>query len=96
MKKYIDSSFVEYLIDRYGGMVTWNKKEILGEIKRNVQIHSTADVVEVVRCEKCSHKVDFKGRVMCNRNARKINEEWCGLTATDNNHFCSYGERKDT
>lgn len=55
-----------------------------------------ADVVEVVRCKDCNHKVDFKGRVMCNRNAKKIGEEWCGLTATDNEHFCSYGERSET
>lgn len=60
----------------------------------------TADVVEVVRCEKCTHKIDYKGRVMCKRNAYIIalefGEEWCGLTATKNDHFCSYGERKDT
>lgn len=55
----------------------------------------TADVVEVVRCEKCTHKVDFRGRVMCNRNAHRVCDEWYGLTATDNDHFCSYGLRKD-
>ena len=53
-----------------------------------------ADVVEVVRCECCDHKVDFKGRVMCNRRASKHGDEWYGLTATDNDHFCNYGVAK--
>lgn len=56
------------------------------------------NVVEVVRCEKCEHKVLMEnGRVMCNRNARKskTNNDWYGLTATANNHFCSYGKRKE-
>lgn len=60
------------------------------------QFIPTADVVKVVRCENCSHKVNFKGRVMCNKNARKICGEWCGLTATNNNHFCSYGTPKES
>ena len=57
-----------------------------------IGVAPTADVVEVVRCKKCTHKVDFKGRVMCNRYAKKVGDEWYGLTATDNDHFCSYGE----
>ena len=52
MARYIDLDMVEYLIDHYGGMVTWNKKEILGEIKRQAQIHSTADVVPKSEVEK--------------------------------------------
>ena len=57
----------------------------------------TADVVEVVRCKDCAHKVDFKGRVMCSRRAHRAtyNNEWYGLTATDSNHFCSYGAKMD-
>ena len=64
---------------------------VVGTIKN----WKTADVVEVVRCKNCIHKVDFKGRVMCDRNAKVICGEWCGLTATNDEHFCSYGERKE-
>ena len=62
------------------------------------QYLSTADFVEVVRCKDCTHKIiTSSGRVMCKRNATKMgaDAEWCGLTATDNNHYCNYGERKD-
>ena len=55
----------------------------------------TADVVEVIRCKDCAKKVDYKGRVMCSKNARVICGELCGLTATSDEHFCSYGERKN-
>lgn len=53
--------------------------------------------IEVVRCFECQHKVDINGRVMCKRSAQKSQyyDEWEGLTATTNNHFCSYGERKE-
>ncbi len=53
----------------------------------------TADVAEVVRCRNCIHRVDYNGRIMCNRNACKFDDEWCGLTATSIDHFCSYGKR---
>ena len=56
----------------------------------------TVDVVEVVRCENCTHKVDYCGRIMCDKNARRINDGIVGLTATSPEHFCSYGERKDS
>lgn len=58
-------------------------------------VATAVDFVEVVRCENCAKKVDYKGRVMCSKNARVICGELCGLTATDNDHFCSYGERKN-
>lgn len=57
----------------------------------------TADVVEVVRCKDCEFKhITSSCRVMCKRNAKKskLNNEWYGLTATDDNHYCSYGKRK--
>ena len=69
----------------------------LTSLKELLEDTPTADVVEVVRCEKCEHKVLMEnGRVMCNRNAikSKTNNDWYGLTATANNDFCSYGKRK--
>lgn len=62
-----------------------------------VDMIPTADVVEVVRCKDCKYKhITSDCRVMCKRYAKKseLNNEWYGLTATDDNHFCSYGERK--
>ena len=95
--EYVRKDLVEYLLGYYGAMLTWSKEDVLSEIKRGVQENSISkDLVEVVRCKDCTHKVDLNGRVMCNRNARKHQyyDEWLGLTATENNHFCSYGERK--
>ena len=55
-----------------------------------------ADIVEVVRCKNCTHGVDYCGRTMCGKNARRINDGIVGLTATSPEHFCSYGERSNT
>lgn len=67
------------------------------QIKRIIETIPFADVVEVVRCKNCEHKVDFKGRVMCSRTGKQseIDGEWYGLVATDNDHYCSYGKRKE-
>ena len=67
------------------------------DIEHNINAIPAADVVEVVRCRNCKHKVNFQNRIMCDRNARysAVHSEWYGLTATDNDNFCSYGERKD-
>lgn len=62
----------------------------------NCNNYISADAVEVVRCKDCAKKVDYKGRIMCSKNARVICGELCGLTATHNEHFCNYGERRDT
>ena len=49
----------------------------------------TADVVEVVRCEKCKYGESYDDGVsfVCNKDA------WA--TAVHGDHFCSYGEPKD-
>ena len=51
-----------------------------------------ADFVEVVRCENCTRRVDYEGRIMCNKFGHKFQGEWYGLSATTKDHFCSYGE----
>ena len=56
---------------------------------------SKADVVEVVRCKDCTRRVDYEGMIMCNKFGHKFQGEWYGLRATTEDHFCSYGERKD-
>lgn len=55
-----------------------------------------ADFVEVVRCEKCKRRVDYEGKIMCNKFGHKFQGEWYGLKATTKDHFCSCGERRDT
>lgn len=74
----------------YGLDAACNNVEELCENFKN-----KADFVEVVRCEKCTHKVDYCGRIMCDKNARIINDGIVGLTATSPEHFCGYGKRKD-
>ena len=54
----------------------------------------TEDVVEVVRCENCTRRVDYEGKIMCNKFGHKFQGEWYGLRATTKDHFCSYGERR--
>ena len=54
-----------------------------------------ADFVEVVRCEKCTRRVDYEGMIMCNKFGHKFQGEWYGLRATTKDHFCSYGKKND-
>lgn len=91
-------------IQDYADECIWKKARVencaLSLSKKGYRKHikiPAADVVEVVRCKDCKHKlVTTSGRVMCKRNARKIDcvAEWCGLTATNDDAFCNYGERK--
>ena len=57
--------------------------EMMAELK------PAADVVEVVRCEKCEYGESYDDGVsfVCNKDA------WA--TAAHGDHFCSYGKRKD-
>ena len=40
-------------------------EEVKAEAIKGFAEIPTADVVEVVRCEKCTHRVDYCGRIMC-------------------------------
>ena len=50
----------------------------------------TVDAVEVVRCKNCKYgevdDADFPDQYLCKHNGADWNDE---------NHFCSYGERKE-
>lgn len=50
----------------------------------------TVDAVEVVRCKNCKYgevdDADFPAQYLCKHNGADWNDE---------NHFCSYGERKE-
>ena len=52
-------------------------------------------VVKVVRCKDCKHRANYLGRIMCDLRAEKYQNSIVGLTATEENHFCSYGEVKE-
>ncbi len=94
--KYNGNKVFSLFFNSYRNALT--VKRIL-EVDASVPNAATvADFVEVVRCKDCEHKVVINnGRVMCNRNAVKARfyDDWYGLTATDDNHFCSYGKRKE-
>lgn len=53
----------------------------------------TLDAVPVVRCKDCRHFTRFKERAMCTRTAIKENGSFYGLTATFDEHYCSYGSK---
>lgn len=97
-EKYISLNYIHTVYGELADYCDNRNKYLTGDIIRYLFLkiaRKAADVVEVVRCKDCVHKVNFKGRVMCNRNAKMMFNKWCGLSATDNDHFCSYGERKD-
>lgn len=55
----------------------------------NIQLLPTIDAVEIVRCKDCKYgEIDdenFPWQYLCNHNGDAWNDE---------NHFCSYAERK--
>ncbi len=50
-------------------------------------------LVEVVRCKGCKHHRIFLKRDMCAKNAQVLAGHEVGLTATNPDDFCSYGEK---
>lgn len=95
MARYIDAellkeNFAKRLNNHFGILIKIDDTAV--DLGLAIADTPTADVVEVVRCCKCVHKVDYCGRTMCNRNARRINDGIVGLIATSPEHFCSYGE----
>lgn len=52
---------------------------------------------EIVHCWECKSGICINDRYMCKRNAiyDNISKEIHGLCAVEEDHFCSYGERKD-
>lgn len=68
------------------------EQSIAGKVAIQVILASpAADVVEVVRCEKCKHyeTSDWDGEILCGCNHP------FGLKNIEPNTHCSYGERKE-
>ena len=56
-------------------------------IRSLIEKQPTADVVEVVRCGKCKHRIEiYRGAYGCSLEPTQKYVQLC--------HFCSYGERR--
>ena len=83
MPEYIDKEkLIRDLID--------NRSFYPAIVKSAVENAPTEDVVEVVRCKDCSYKQETS--IKCPEGVA-----WCDKlhTCTHENHYCSYGERKE-
>lgn len=100
-KKYIDCEAAFEMITDLVGVETiksayaaiWKSAKVLNKIP-------TADVVEVVRCEKCKYFFDE----CCNHEKNRVLHRvpdfgkhyvYVGRIKVEPDHFCSYGERKE-
>jgi hypothetical protein len=77
---YITKDFALYVVHYFNSMLTWSKKDILGEIDIAIKEAKPEDVVKVVRCKDC------KFGEMCS-----IRE---AMALTDPNGYCCRGERR--
>jgi hypothetical protein len=57
-------------------------------VKFTLWLNKTVDAVEVVRCKNCKHRIysEFDGCHVCHHG---------GFNAINEEHFCSYGEKRD-
>ena len=61
----------------------------------------TLDYEPVVHCKDCRYRYMHYDRLMCKRAAEKVEDEkhglndYYGLIAVTENHFCSYGAKMD-
>lgn len=72
----------------------WLGQTSAGQIAKAINDVPAADVMEVTRCKDCKHYRIFLKRDMCAKNAQVLDGHEVGLTATNPDNFCSYGERK--
>lgn len=85
MAEYIEKEALLLRIDLHGT----NKFGMLDEdIRGFIKEQPAADVVQVVRCKECEYY---------NREAMSPGTGWCECLERGefDNHFCSYGERKE-
>lgn len=89
-----------------GGKITiyFNSKQNALNVKKILEVDDSipntatvCDMQEVVRCKECKSGICVNNRYMCKRNAiyDNISKEFHGLCAVEEEHFCSYGKRKD-
>ena len=98
MPEYIGrAAFRKQLIDRQITTAFFNNEQRheIGCIVKMLDNAPAADVVEVVRCRECKHSYDGVANLMCGRNGQNRNGMRLGGVPVKEEHFCSYGERKD-
>lgn len=89
MARYVDRDIVLQIIDSYAKTVTEDGKVIVDAVRDIVSVITpTADVVEVVRCEKCKYRTEV---TECNHTLYFCRKKQNYIKLND---FCSYGERK--
>lgn len=97
-KKFIDADWLTRKIFPFGMVADGNYPINAKSIKMAIDNALSVDVVEVVRCKDCkrAEMYNFYGedvpRLAC---VEKKNGEVCFATEVEQNHFCSYGERKE-
>ena len=84
---YITKDFSLYVVHYFNSMLTWSKKDILGEIDIAIKEAKPEDVVKVVRCKDCKHYLydDFDGAYVCMQLSKYVKPDF----------WCAHGERKD-
>ena len=94
----------QYPAPRKPTIVFFNSRQNALNVKRILEVDDSipnaatvCDMQEVVRCKDCKSGICINDRYMCKRNAiyDNISKEFHGLCAVEEDHFCSYGERKD-
>ena len=83
MSRYIDA---DKLFEKIGSIKPADKEhyKYVGEFMNFITYSPTADVIEVVRCKDCKHYC--KWQMKCDR---------LHLVPIADNHYCSYGERRE-
>ena len=104
MSRYIDAELVPSLFDEEykktrkliseGETHLDNLAEGFTEATRVIRTMPTADVVEVVRCEKCKHLEIINSRQIYAK-CRMTDLEFKPFDIDTRKHYCSYGERKE-
>lgn len=90
MARYIDANLLLQQVAHINSTVEQGVK-YFNSVYNLIQKQPIADVVEVVRCKDCKYgevdDTDFPNQYLCNHSGCDWNE---------GNHFCGYGERRDT
>lgn len=71
-----------------------DSREAKEKCLREISDAPTIDAVPVVRCKDCKHHRMLRERDMCAKNAKVLDGHEVGLTATNPDNFCSYGEKE--
>ncbi len=99
MSRYIDADkfYVSQVARCWGEPIIGTCPSDNALLYDELQKLPTSDVVEVIRCKDCENCLCINDRYMCKRNAiyNDSYKEFYGLCAVAEEHFCSYGERKD-